>query len=325
MAEKDTVTKDYMQDKDHFADAFNFLLYDGEQIIKPEELEQRDTTSIVLPYGEDNRSVPIQKYRDVLKKATIMEDDKATYLLLGIENQSEIHYAMPVRNMLYDALQYANQVDNLTKSNKKSNKRLETSAEFLSGLSKTDKLWPVITLTLYFGADKWTAPRDLHSMLLADKSILRFIDNYHLHLIAPAELNDEDFEKFRTELGYVLEFIKNSNDDKKLEDVINKNPAYKSISSKTANLINVVTNSNLQFNSGEERINMCEAIKKIREESFETGIEIGTKQGMNKGVIIGSLRILKGLVEDGTLSVADAAKRVNMSVSDFKLKTGLKD
>ena len=35
MADKDTVTKEYMQDSATFADAFNFLLYDGRQVIRP--------------------------------------------------------------------------------------------------------------------------------------------------------------------------------------------------------------------------------------------------------------------------------------------------
>ena len=70
MADKDTVTKDYMQDSEHFADAFNFLLYGGRQVIKPEQLKPLDTTSIVLPYGEEGKPVPIQKYRDVLKMVT---------------------------------------------------------------------------------------------------------------------------------------------------------------------------------------------------------------------------------------------------------------
>ena len=37
MADKDTITKKYMQDKVTFADVFNFLLYDGEQVIKPDQ------------------------------------------------------------------------------------------------------------------------------------------------------------------------------------------------------------------------------------------------------------------------------------------------
>lgn len=73
---------------------------------------------LVIPYKEENGSkeknangTPVQKYRDLLKSAAIMSDGQTNYLLLGIENQSEIHYAMPVRNALYDALQYSRQIE----------------------------------------------------------------------------------------------------------------------------------------------------------------------------------------------------------------------
>lgn len=44
-----------------------------------------------------------------------MNDEKAVYLLLGIENQLTVHYAAPVKNLLYDALQYAAQVERRAK------------------------------------------------------------------------------------------------------------------------------------------------------------------------------------------------------------------
>ena len=46
-----------------------------------------------------------QKHRDLLKFAAMMQDSHANYVILGVENQMEVHYAMPVRNMVYDALQ----------------------------------------------------------------------------------------------------------------------------------------------------------------------------------------------------------------------------
>lgn len=128
LADKDTITKDYMQDKETFADAFNFFIYGGEQVIKPDQLRPLDTTSIALPYGDNDQPVPMQRYRDILKSVTAMEDDNAAYLLLGIENQSQIHYAMPVRNMLYDAIQYVTQVDDAARSHKMSDKMPETRA-----------------------------------------------------------------------------------------------------------------------------------------------------------------------------------------------------
>ena len=49
-----------MQNRETFADAFNFLLYDGKQIVKPEKLKPLDATSIALPFGDEGKVVPIQ-------------------------------------------------------------------------------------------------------------------------------------------------------------------------------------------------------------------------------------------------------------------------
>lgn len=87
MGMKDTVTKEYMQNTEVFADTFNFLIYGGEQIIRPENLHELDMAEIVLPYGDDNKSEPVQKFPDVLKMATAMADENAAYLILGIEKQ----------------------------------------------------------------------------------------------------------------------------------------------------------------------------------------------------------------------------------------------
>lgn len=85
MGKKDTVTKDYMKDNYVFADAFNYLLYGGKQVIDPQKLRPLDTTLTGIPYGEGRTQVPVQKFRDVSKYLTVMEDDNAAYLLLGIE------------------------------------------------------------------------------------------------------------------------------------------------------------------------------------------------------------------------------------------------
>ena len=102
MGRIDTETKAFMSDPSRFADAFNYLIYDGQQVIKPEDLKPLDTTEIAIPYG-NNARVPEQKYRDVLKLLTAMRDHEAIYAVLGVENQANVHYAMPVKNMQYDA------------------------------------------------------------------------------------------------------------------------------------------------------------------------------------------------------------------------------
>ena len=54
MADKDTVTKDYMSDNATFADLFNFYIYDGHAVIVPEQLKPLDTTEIALPYSDEH-------------------------------------------------------------------------------------------------------------------------------------------------------------------------------------------------------------------------------------------------------------------------------
>lgn len=119
MGYADGTAKEYTRQNDIFADAFNFYLYGGAQTIKPEQLRELDTAELsILPDAESRgkrNGRSMQRYRDVLKSVSAMEDGRAAYLLLGIENQSAVHYAAPVKNLLYDALQYAGQVERRAK------------------------------------------------------------------------------------------------------------------------------------------------------------------------------------------------------------------
>lgn len=70
----DTVTKDFISDAHIFADIFNYYIYGGEQVILPEQLEERDPTEIALPYGADGAAVPVQRFRDVQKLCAAKTD-----------------------------------------------------------------------------------------------------------------------------------------------------------------------------------------------------------------------------------------------------------
>lgn len=143
MGQKDSASKKYMENNEIFADAFNMLIHKGNPVIKPSELTELNTTELATLFDTKKLGV-IRRYRDVLKLLTIKKTDRVAYVILGIENQSNIHYAMPVRNMLYDAIQYSNQIENLAK--KACSKRADGSSEFISDINADDKLIPVITL-----------------------------------------------------------------------------------------------------------------------------------------------------------------------------------
>lgn len=322
MGKKDTVTKKYMEDNATFADVFNFLIYDGRQVIKPEQLKAVDTTEVALPYGGKNQLVPIQKLRDVAKLVVAMEDENAAYCLLAVENQSEIHEAMPPKNMLYDALDYVTQVEDIAKAHLENGDKPRTSSNYLSGFYRSDKLLPVITLTLYFGASKWDAPKSIHEMLsVQNEELLRFVPDYRINLISPADIADEDFSKFHTELSLVLKYIKYSKNKKKLRQIVQEDSAFTTVSRRTADMIKIVTESNhLHYNDGEERVNMCEAIEGIRNDALAEGKAEGREEGRIEGI----LSTLSDLVKKGLLTLTQAAEQANMSVSEFETKAGLR-
>ena len=88
------------------------------------------------------------------------------------------------------------------------------------------KLMPVITLVIYFGASKWDGPMSIHEMLSTqNEQLLRFVPEYRINLLAPAQISKEDFSKFKTDFGKVLAYIKYSR-DKKARRLLEYQPKY---------------------------------------------------------------------------------------------------
>lgn len=233
----------------------------GRQVIRPEQLTERDSAKIALPYGADGAVVPVQKFRDAQKLYAAMTDGKMEYVLYGAENQARIHYAMAVKNNLYDALEYAGQVEEAAKSHRQEmkqwkeqnetesgeNKKTPNSGEFLSGFWAEDRLIPSITVTIFFGSEEWDGPLSLFEMMDAsDPDVLACMDNYHVRLIAPARMTDEEIMKFQSSLREVMFFIKYSKDKENLDRVLKANEKrFREVERRAADVIEAITNSGL--------------------------------------------------------------------------------
>ena len=313
MGTKDTITKDYMADNRVFADVFNHMLYKGKNVIDPDTLHPVDTTALAVPYGSDTSEVPVQKFRDEFKSLNVMHDDSRIYLLLGIENQSEQHYAMPVKNLVYDALEYAGQVENSAQSHRAAKQWPSTSGEYLTGFYKDDRLIPVITVVVYFGSDTWKAPRSLHEMLsvqdlsassfsticessprslhemlsVQDPEILSMVPDYQINLFSPAEIKDEELNKLQSNLREVMLFIKYAKDKRKLKELTSENSSFQSLELKAARVIDSITGINLRFTETEGSVNMCQAVQEMcddaRAEGHASGLIEGRTAGLSEG------------------------------------------
>ncbi len=284
MSNADVVTKRYMQINSIFADAFNYLLYDGRAVIDPDGLRELDSTELAALFS-DNVSdgvisasstanvETIQKYRDVLKSAVIKQDDIASYVILGIENQTKVNYAIAVKNIIYDALQYGRQVRKIAEAHRKSSAGFKgrSSAEFLSGFCKDDYLMPVITLVVHFGADEWDGPLSLHDMIkFDDPALVKFVPDYPVHIIDPARLRDDELLKFSTSLREVLQYIKYSKDKEKLVEITTDNPRM-FLEMSAAQVIGTVTDTPFNVYDEEGEVNMCQAIRELMEDARAEG------------------------------------------------------
>jgi len=335
MGEIDSKARAYVKQPAIFADLFNYLLYDGEQKIKPSMLKEADPVEAVFLKRNRGKDITEQKYRDVLKNAVIMQDDNFSYhLILGVENQTSVHYAMPVKNMVYDALNYSGQVY-LTGKKHKENEDISTGAEYISGFYKNDKLLPVITVVLYFGQEPWDGPMSIKEMLIdCDKRVLPFVQDYKINLISPISMEISDIEKFQTDLRELAKIIKCSNDQEAMEETLKKDEErFKNMDYLTADLACSVTSIKLpKKNREKETIDMCKAWADQRQagyneglsqgisQGFSQGISQGFSQGISQGISQGKVNTLIFLVNEGLLSIKDAARIAGLTEDEFEKK-----
>ncbi len=299
----DTEGKRYLFNNDIFADAFNYLVYGGKQVIKADELREIDTTELALPYG-NGAKVPVQKYRDILKLWDAKMDDAAIYVILGTELQDKVHYGMPVKDGLYDMLGYSNQIDEIRRSYRNQNGKNDTdgelvidgdslkikltSEEFLSGLRKGDKLIPIITAVVYLGDTPWDGPRSLHDMLdFKNDAIKDFVPDYKINLISPADMDDDEFAKFNTDLGFAMNVIKHQSDN---ADEIIGATNHRKIDRDTAVFLNTAVKLNLEYEEETGGVDMCLAMEKKEKRDEVNGAIKGMRiAGMSDNDIVAQI------------------------------------
>lgn len=215
MGKVDIATKQYMSHRDVIADAFNFYIYDGRQVIKPEKLQKIDTAEIFLPYGND-ADIAVQKMRDNLMLWSMAMDNEAVYVVLGIENQE----------------------------------------------------------------------------------LLSYIPDYRINLIEPAKISDEDYDKFKTDLGSIMQFIKHQSD--KDGSWIKGKQRFNHVEKEAVELINLITGSKIVGDEKEEVVDMCRA--------WENSINNAKSEGKSEGRIEGKIETL---YEECDMSIPDIAKKVS--------------
>lgn len=254
----------------------------------------------------NNHVETIQRIWDVVKKIAYGVD----FVIWGLENQCKIHYAMPLRTMLGDALSYLKEYNEIAARNKHE-KDFSSSDEFLSGLKKTDRLHPVISLCVYYGEDEWDGPLSLTDMLCIPEHLTPLVSDYKMNLIQIRNSDSLIFHNNEVHTVFDLSrLIYNKEFDKIQSTYMNQK-----FDTELSLVIGTITNTKsfinhaLQSDSEGGSINMCRAFEEWQEECIQ--------KGMTQGKIIGTLKTykkcsfskeetLKNIITDFSLSEEDA-------------------
>ena len=174
MNEKDSAEKILADYEDVFADIVNVLLFDGKELVHPNELE---TVTAKSQYKADDSRLH-EEERDVVK---YWKRSGIRIAVCGIEHQTVPDDYMPARVLAYDGASYKSQL-----------------------LRKDGVIAPVVTLVLYFGTKRWDKAKTLKSLFgNVPKEMEQYVNDYKIHLFEIAWLADEKIEKFQSDFKIV--------------------------------------------------------------------------------------------------------------------------
>ena len=222
-------------------------LFNGKNVIKSDMLKEMDTDiSGTIKWKKGQSS--LKRVRDIVKK----EYDGVEFNILGIEIQDKVHYAMPLRTMIYDGLH------------------------------------PIITIVLYYSEMPWDGPVSIKDMMIHMRpEIENIFTDYKMNLV---QVRDSDRYKFKNKDVKMVFEITKSIYEENFNNIYDKYN-HRNISIEVLRMISVMTDApylmNIADNNRRGNVNMCNALKKLQDESKllgrQEGLEAGRQEGLEAG------------------------------------------
>ena len=241
--------------------------------------------------------------KDVVSKIYLGAADRIADLLnnelFAIEEQSDIHYAMPLKVLNGDAAFYDKQWSGIRREHKR--KKDLSGAEYISGFGREDHLVPVLSVVLYFGEQKWDGPLCLKEMMdlsTLPEEVREKIADYPVHLIDVRRYSHA--ERFRTDLKLIFGFLQRASEPEELTEFIEENT--KEFSSLTEDAYDMIASMSKTGELKElkkdveqtEDYDMCKAIDMMvadgEKRGEERGIKLGEERGEARGIRLGEER-----------------------------------
>lgn len=326
MGKVDVSVKHWLKNKERFADLFNGVLFNGRRIVLPQDLCHMDSESDIIITDKKGKDKAIQRYRDVV----MSWKGEISLAVLAVEAQDKVHYAMPVRTMLYDSLTYTEQIKKQWDALDKSDKEMATEAEFFSGFRKDDKVVPVVTILFYHGEDEWDGPTELYQILDVSEEesacavMKKYVNNYKINLLDASCV--EDVERFQTDLQIIFNMLKYRRDKYGMKQFKESHSEELShIPLDTAYvmkaLLKVDVLKDIEKYRGQEEINMCKAFDDMMKDERDEGKAEGKAEGIAEEREK-NISVLVDTLKEFGCSMEDARHRLieKMNLSDEKAR-----
>ena len=266
-----------------FADLINGFVYHGKQAVREEDIVELDPVlTVSVRQGQAVAFHGNVNIVDLMRQVRV----KCHVVLVALQNQSEIHYAMPVRVMSTDAANYYSQWKEVRRGHREAGD-LTGNAEFLSGMKKGEKLEPVFTMVAYLGKESWDGPRTLKEMLDLsglDKEIQKMIADYPMNLLEVRSW--ENLEWFHSDIREVFGFLKYAQDKRELKQFVEENKeAFSAMSEEAYDFLGAMSRTKELKELKREIRNeggydMCKAIDDMVQDGVREGRDIGIKEGI---------------------------------------------
>lgn len=287
--EKDFVSGVFFSDNDRYADIINVVGCNGVPFVRGKDLQEADTK--VLPGKRrgigKRRKGAVPKQRDLMRKSAF----GMNFAMIGIENQEEIDYSLPLRVMCYDVGEYERQAVQIRKKVRETREGL-SSGEYLYGFRKDSRLFPTITFVLYYGEEEWDGARDIHGLLDFSgipKSLQEKISNYKIHIIEVRKLKNTDM--FQTDVKQVFDFIRFAKDKHMLKRLLEQDEAYQMLEEDAYDMVAAyIGEEETMFKRKEKckkggKVNMCQGLREWIEDERMEGKAEGRAEGKAEAIV----------------------------------------
>lgn len=288
MGEKDITEKILADYNDVFADIVNVLLFNGKPVV--------DTNALINTKDKQQLKVENKIHEEERDCSKVFLNKNIRIALIGLEHQTKIDPDEPFRVIAYDGVSYKGQL-----------------------LSTDKQRYPVITLVLYFGTERWNKPKSLYEALDIPDEWKPYANNYEINLFEIAFLSDEQVKMFKSDFRIVADYFVQMRKNKEYvptkENFDHVDAILKTMKALTGDYR--FQEAQNQDEKGGAK-NMADVFDKFKRKGYEEGFAAGEAAGKAAGFAAGEQKGSVMTLLNLGKSPEEIAQRVNLEVSEVK-------